>query len=101
MFETVNQWSLNSVQVKLTKAAMDRRERLMAAGCCVACEQAIRKGQIVRRGQCQTCYYAFRKALARKLVTEAEAVRNGELLPVAKGGRKPSNAFTKKLSGRG
>ena len=60
----------------------------------------IAKGAVVRRGLCNACYRAFARYKKARKVTQSDLIREGKLLPISKGGRKPANSFTKELANR-
>lgn len=100
VIESVEERESRIVTIKLTKQVEQRRQALLENHKCLACEKQLGEGENVRCGQCDACYSALRRAIDKRLTTRISAIRAGELLPPTKGGRKPSNPYTKRLSGR-
>jgi protein-arginine kinase activator protein McsA len=88
------------VAVKMNAERQSRRDRLMAAGCCIACERQFAPGAQSRRGQCSGCYQASLRKIRQGVVSDTDLIRDGYMLPPGPGGRKPTNPFTKYLSER-
>ncbi len=89
---------MEAKRIRVPKEARERRERLVAEGRCIGCEEAVTEGVRVRRGLCSTCYATAMNHIRKGKITEAELMRQGYLLPPKKGGRKPTNKFTKQLA---
>lgn len=100
MSETIFLRETSPVNVRIGRKAKERRERLLKEVRCLGCEKQLTERDVVRRGLCSACYQSTLVAIGRRTLSEVEAVRTGVLLPPSKGGRKPSNPYTKKLSGR-
>ncbi len=93
-----------AVTVKLTQQGEKRRSELLIQGRCLGCERQLvpgKRGDEVRCGQCNSCYAATQRNIKARRVTQNELVREGKLLKPTKGGRKPTNPYTKSLSERG
>ena len=86
------------VTVRIPDSAMQRRQRLQAAGCCTGCERKLAANASTRRGLCSACYQAAVRAIAAKKVSANQLMREGKMLPASKGGRPSNNQFTKSLS---
>lgn len=86
--------------VRVPDAVLVERDRLLSDGCCIGCRAKIAKGAVVRRGLCNVCYRAFARYKKARKVTQSDLIREGKLLPISKGGRKPANSFTKELADR-
>jgi hypothetical protein len=85
------------VPIKVSPAGEQRSEKLKAECKCLGCEEKLPKDEQVRRGLCEACYSAFRRAV-RAGVDEKALVKSGKVLNKAKGGRPATNPFTKLLS---
>jgi len=88
------------VKVRVTDAALKRRQQLTDAGKCVGCEREIGDGDTSRRGLCNACYQAARRAINGKKISEQQLVRDGKMMPPDIGGRPTENKFTRELAGR-
>lgn len=98
MTELMAVFEVHTVEIRVPTNAAKRRDELIAAGCCIACERKLTDKEFVRRGQCGTCYQATRRNIKAHRVTEAELIRSGELLVSGVGGRPPVNKYTRKLA---
>jgi len=98
MTETMFVYEVTTVEIRVPQAAAKKRDGLLAAKCCIACERELIEGEIIRRGQCPTCYQATRRNIKAKRVSETELIRSGELLVSAPGGRPPANKYTQRLA---
>jgi hypothetical protein len=90
--------SVSMVAIRITSEGAARRDKLLADGKCLGCQEVTEADEQMRRGLCEACYSAFRRALAKKLVQERKLIKDGRVLAPGKGGRRPANAFTKSLS---
>lgn len=95
------------VTVDITPEGLERRSRLGAAKCCLACERKFKThpktGEIAeetRCGQCMTCYPASRLKIRHGDITIEELVAIGKMLEPQNGGRPPKNKYTSSLSKR-
>ncbi len=88
------------VKVRVTDAALKRRQQLSDAGKCVGCEREIGENEICRRGLCNACYQAARRAINSKKMSEQQLVRDGKMMPPDVGGRPTDNKFTRELAGK-
>lgn len=89
---------MEAKRIRVPKEARERRDRLVSEGRCVGCEQEITGTMRVTRGLCATCYVTAMNHIRKGKITEAELMRQGYLLRPKKGGRKPTNKFTKQLA---
>jgi ATP-dependent DNA ligase len=87
------------VKFFVSKAGKARTARLVASGCCCACEEKFDGVRVVKHvcGMCKTCYNAARRAIRSGEKTQERYIRDGEMLPPA-GGRPAKNKFTRGLS---
>jgi hypothetical protein len=86
------------VPIKVSPAGEQRIDKLQAECKCLGCEKKLAKDEQVRRGLCEGCYSAFRRAI-RAGADEKQLVKSGKVLNKSKGGRPATNPFTKALSG--
>lgn len=85
------------VVIRMREEARERRDRLIADGRCLGCEESC-EGRQVRCGLCPACYQMALKAIRLGKVERKDLVREGRMLPKRAGGRKPDNKFRQKLS---
>lgn len=95
-FRVAKEWDV--VRVRISEHGLKRVTALLAEGKCVACEEPL-LGQTPKCGQCPTCYQAARRAIDARKISRSELIREGKMLAPSKGGRKPSNKFTRELAG--
>lgn len=92
------------VTIKSSKAADDRRDRLLEEGQCLGCERAFlrdKDGKVVERvtcGLCSTCYNAVLRKEKKNKGIRKELAREGKMLSPTDGGRRPANKFTRELA---
>ncbi len=89
---------METKRIRVPKEARERRDQLVEDGRCIGCEEPLAEGTRVTRGLCATCYATAMNHIRKGRITEAELMRLGYLLPPKKGGRKPTNKFTKQLA---
>jgi hypothetical protein len=97
-FRVVREWDV--ARVRLTEEADERVRSLRAACKCLGCEEPIRPGETVKCGLHDTCYQAARRAIRSGRFTQNQLIRDGKMLAPTEGGRRPTNKFSKELSGR-
>lgn len=89
---------VTTVAVKVTPTGAKRRDRLLAAKCCLGCERELKDEDNVRCGQCDACYQASRARINDGKVTLQQLISNGLMLPPTTGGRRISSSYSKKLA---
>lgn len=89
------------VKFRISKAGKQRAERLVASGCCCACEQKFDGERVEKHvcGMCKTCYNAARRFIRQGVDTMERFIRDGEMLPPHPG-RPASNKFTRRLGAK-
>jgi protein-arginine kinase activator protein McsA len=85
------------VPIRIAPAVQAKRDQTVSEGKCLSCQGKHTKDEQVRRGLCEKCYQAFRRAINQQLADEKELLKEGRILPKSKGGRPISNPFTKSL----
>lgn len=79
---------IKSVAIRITKAGMQRRERLAKHRVCLVCEEPI-KGP-TRRGCCAACRMYAQRLIDRGERSEESLIREGYLLEAGRScGKKP------------
>lgn len=86
--------------VRVSDAVLAERNKLISEGKCIGCKCKHSDKTVVRRGLCDACYRAYLRYKGKRKVTQSDLIREGKLLPISKGGRKPSSSFTADLSQR-
>lgn len=76
--------------VEMKQAVIKRLEKLTQEQRCLACEEHLGDGTVVR-GIHEKCYRATRRAISRGQFTEADRVIEGKLLPCQPRGPKLTN----------
>lgn len=71
--------------------------------CCLGCEEKFIEGQRTVRGLCLSCYNGVQHLIKstkgkKNAVTERGLLRDGRILPAAKGGRRRANKFIQSLA---
>jgi len=97
-FRVVKEWDV--VKVRITEEAKKRVDLLLSQKRCLGCGEKLTEGEQVKRGMHATCYQAARRAIRANRISESTLIREGKMLQPGVGGRKPSNDFTRELSGR-
>lgn len=90
--------SMKAKRIRIAPAALLRRDQLVVDQKCLGCEKR-QSGKTYRRGLCDACYGAVQRALAGGRVTEEELLKQGRILQPRRGGRPPTNDFTRELGG--
>lgn len=86
-----------AITVKVDEAIARERDALIAQRKCLGCKQKVDEEDPYKGCQCKTCYPATRTRIKQRKVTKTELIRSGEFFPKTPG-RKPKNAYTKKLA---
>ena len=83
--------------IKVKKSAQQRIAKAQREGLCCACMEPLDDTRTIR-GCHERCRQAAARLIERGVVTEEQLIADGELLPADTGGRRPSNALTKKYA---
>lgn len=65
--------------IRISKIGKERRDRLLASGLCLVCENQVAKGA-KRRGLCSACRQFVRRMIDKGERTEESFIREGKLL---------------------
>jgi predicted amidophosphoribosyltransferase len=83
-----------AVVIKVSPAGQLHIDKCKSAGLCLGCEKKLPKDEQVRRGLCEACYSAFRRAV-RAGASEKQFIKDGKVTNAKVTGRPATNPFTK------
>lgn len=87
------------MKVRITDDVQKRIDLLLSQNRCLGCEEKFIEGEKGKCGLHPACYQAARRAINARRFSRGGLIRDGKMLQPSQGGRKPSNKFTRELSG--